>query len=145
MEDPTLEEALEADESARSLASVQIVEHIDPHPNADRLELATILGWQVIITKGEAEIGQKVVYCEIDSQLPWDAEWLPTAVRNRVKKGKPFPIKTIKLRGELSQGLIVPMDNFEFQEKDFPIDTDMTEKLKIEKYRPKIFGGRLLW
>ena len=124
-----MEEALEADEAVRSLASVQIVERIDPHPNADRLELATILGWQVVIAKGETETGQKVVYCEIDSLLPWDAEWLPPAVKNRVEEGKPFRIKTIKLRGEISQGLIIPLKGTSLSKIDDLVDTDVNQEI----------------
>lgn len=98
------------DYSLRKLASVQVVEAIVPHPNANALQLAKVLGWQVVIRMDEVKAGDKIVYCEIDSLLPGSAEWLPEAIKKRVAEQTSkewFRIKTIKLRGELSQGLIV--------------------------------------
>ena len=108
----------------RKLASIQIVEQIDVHDNATSLELgkkseavsshkkltfflATVLGWQVVTRIGETQPKQLVVYCEIDSILP-DAEWLPEAVRTKIAESSrdTFRLKTVKLRGEYSQGLI---------------------------------------
>ena len=70
-------------DSERKLASIQIVDRIDPHTNANALELATVLGWQIVTRIGETKIGQKVVYCEIDSVLP-NADWLPEAIKNKI-------------------------------------------------------------
>lgn len=133
-------------DSNRKLASIQIVEHIEPHNNADSLELATVLGWQIVTRIGEAKIGELIVYCEIDSVLP-NEEWLPPAVKDRVAKSNrdTFRLKTIKLRGEYSQGLIVPLV------VDMPFDTtkitkedvgkDVTSELGIVKYEPPALSG----
>lgn len=122
-------------DSTRTLASVQVVDAITKHPNADTLEIATILGWQVVVKIGEVQLKQLVVYCEVDSLLPASADWLPSAVKARVEAQSKdlefFRVKTVKLRGELSQGLIVASLPFAFS--DFPIGTDLTAKLGIEK------------
>ena len=99
-------------EPKRKLASIQLVTEVIKHPNGDALELATVLGWQVVTRINEAKVGDKIIYCEIDGLLPGDAEWVPPAVRGRVEKQKDqtwYRIKTIKLRKELSQGLIIPI------------------------------------
>jgi len=136
------EESIDASDRIRKLASVQTVSKILPHPDADRLELATILGWQVVIAKSEeVSKGQKVVYCEIDSKLPGAAAWLPAAVQRRVanqKKVDWFRVKTACIRGQLSQGLIVVMNDV-LEEKE--IGHDMTAMLGIEKYKEPVFLG----
>ncbi|CAJ1955637.1 unnamed protein product [Cylindrotheca closterium] len=131
-----IEESIDACDRIRKLASVQTVSEILPHPNADRLELATILGWQVVVAKAELiQKGDKVVYCEIDSKLPSTATWLPEAVKRRIEGQKNkkdwFHVKTAMIRGQLSQGLIVLMKDLEEELED---GHDMTAKLGIEKY-----------
>lgn len=73
-------------DSTRKLASVQVVDALRKHPNADSLEIATILGWEVGVKIGEVQTGQLVVYCEVDSLLPAKADWLPQAVKDRIKE-----------------------------------------------------------
>jgi len=89
-------EASDNNNRSRKLASVQLVEEVKIHTNANSLELALILGWQVVIKKDEVKKGQKVVYFEIDSILP-DKPW------SQFMRERKFRIKTIKLRGEISQ------------------------------------------
>ena len=129
-------------DSGRILASIQLVEAMNKHPNADTLQLATILGWQLIVRNDEVQIGQKVIFCEIDSLLPVDAPWLPQAVKDRIVKEQlttKFRVKTIKLRGEISQGLIIPLWD-DMQHMD--IGTDVTALLKITKYEPPALTGK---
>ena len=137
-------------DSTRALASIQRVEAIENHNKADSLELVTILGWQIITRKGEVKTGSKVIYCEIDSMLPVEATWLPVAVKDRIVKEQTknfYRIKTIKLRGELSQGLIVPIvdtlpkdDSIENWE-ELEVGYNVTSLLKIEKYEPQVLTG----
>jgi RNA ligase (TIGR02306 family) len=56
--------------TARKLASIQTVNTVEPIPNADAIEKIRVLGWWVVVKKGEHKPGDKVVYCEIDSLLP---------------------------------------------------------------------------
>lgn len=129
-----------ASETKRKLGSVQIIDTVTKHPNADSLEIITLVGmaWQVIEVLGVLQIGDKVVYCEIDSLLPGNASWLPEAVKKRVEK-EWFRVKTIQLRKELSQGLVVKLSNFL---NDYPncnewaVEDDVTDLLKLGKYEP---------
>lgn len=129
-------------DSTRALASIQVVDAITPHPNANALQLASVLGWQVVIRTDEVCVGDHIVYCEIDSLLPGEADWLPDAIKKRVAEQsdkKWFRTKTIKLRGEISQGLIVAAPTH------FPatiaVGTNVTELLGIGKYEPNKKNG----
>ena len=115
--------------SNRKLASIQIINEITTHQNAEKLELAKILGWQVVINKEQLlKANDKVIYFEIDSILPKE-EW-----SNFMEKCK-YRVKTIKLRGELSQGLIIPIVNiFPKLDREFNEGDDLTEFLKITKH-----------
>jgi RNA ligase (TIGR02306 family) len=133
-------------DSTRKLASVQVVTNISNHLNADSLAIATVLGWKVVIRIGEVEVGEKVVYCEIDSLLPGNAKWLPPAIAKKVtnqKNKKWFRLKTIKIRGEISQGLIIPISYFDpdIINPNLDIGTDVAELLGIEKYEPPNLTG----
>ena len=129
-------------DSERALASVQIVEQVVNHDNADTLELATVLGWQVVVSKAEnVKAGDRIVFCEIDSLLPGDALWLPPAIAKKVgtqANQKWFRVQTVKLRGELSQGLI--LTGVAHEVLAFDIGTNVTSHLGIEKYEPNVDG-----
>src|SRR6187455_1427808 len=97
----------------RKLASIQTVNTAEPIPNADAIEKIRVLGWWVVVKKGEFKPGDKVVYCEIDSLLPERAEFeflRPSSYKPAIIDGTGtvlhapgFRIKTIKLRGQVSQ------------------------------------------
>jgi RNA ligase (TIGR02306 family) len=142
-----MEESILPEERVRKLASVQLVTALRPHPDpeVERLELATVQGWQLVVAKGEVEVGQVIIYCEIDSRLPANAVWLPPAVRKRVEtqpehKRDWFRVKSIRLRGQLSQGLIVP--SIPVGVGDVSVGDDVTEALGIKKYEPVSFSGK---
>ena len=91
----------------RELAYLVKVEAITPM-NADRLECAHIGGWHCVVGKGEFKVGDPAVYFEIDSQLP-DVEPFSSM---EFLKSKNFKIKSQKIRGEISQGLLMPVSAF---------------------------------
>lgn len=95
----------------RKLATVEVISEIKTHNNADALELAMVRGWQVVVRKGEFQVGDLVVYLEIDSWVPTEiAPFLSKGQEPRVYEGvKGERLRTIKLRGEISQGLILPI------------------------------------
>ena len=110
----------------RKLASIQEIKDINPIPNADAIEVATILGWKVVIKKGEGyHVGDKVVYCEIDSKLPPRPEYEFLANYN-------YRVRTQKFRGQVSQGLVLPMSIL--PEGDYEVGDDVTAILGVEKY-----------
>lgn len=91
----------------RELAYVVKVNKITPM-NADRLECAHIDGWHCVVGKGEFKEGDLAIYFEIDSKLP---EVEPFTSMEFLKS-KNYKIKTQKIRGEYSQGLLVPLAAF---------------------------------
>lgn len=119
----------------RALAYIETIKALKPIPNADAIECATILGWEVVTKKGDFKVGDKVIYCEIDSILP---EY-PCFEFLRPKK---FRIKTLRLRQQISQGIAFPLSVFKQVNPDFDvtplkIGDDVTEVLKITKYDPE--------
>lgn len=118
----------------RKLASIQFIKDLQSIPNADRIEVATILGWQCVVKKGEFKIGDKCVYIEIDSLLPEDN---PAFDFLKNSKGHIERIRTIKLRGQISQGLALPMTVLK---EDYAVGTDVTNVLKIKKWEPDVYN-----
>ena len=132
----------------RKLASVRRILDIDPIPNADRIELAHVDGWQVIVKKDEFYIGDNVIYFEIDSWIPHDLVPYLTKEGHKPKEFngvKGERLKTVKMRGTLSQGLIIPLSVLEeknpdvYKEARDSIGYDLTEALGIQKYeKPEV-------
>lgn len=86
----------------RKLVSIQVIKEVKTHPNADSLDLATVLGWQVVTKRDEFKAGDLCVFFEVDSVLPE----LPVF---EFMRNKHFRVRTIRLRKELSQGLAMPL------------------------------------
>lgn len=111
------------------------VDDIIPIPGADRLELAQIAGWQCVVGKGQFEKGRRAVYIPIDSVLPQALEdkLFPPDSKVRLSKHR---IKTIKLRGAISQGLLVSPEEVGCEQK--LVHEDVAELLGITKYEPPV-------
>ena len=117
-----------------SQLKVEVVEidEILEHPNADSLELARIKGWICIVKKGVFKSGDKCIYAPIDSVLPYILEdKLFSDAKVKLSKGR---IKTIKLRGSISQGLVINPKTVGMENKK--VGADVTKELGIEKYEP---------
>lgn len=114
----------------RKLASLQRITALEPIPNADSILKATVLGWQLVVKKGEFSVGDLCVYIEIDSILPDRPEF-------EFLRAKSNRIRTVRLRGQISQGVCFPLsilpDSVEVAE-----GLDVTTVLGIEKYEPPI-------
>jgi RNA ligase (TIGR02306 family) len=130
----------------RKLVKLVVVDNIVPHTNADALELAIIGGWQCCVKKGEFKPGDSGVYFEVDSMLPLDVGFFEflSGRNEREHEGRKYArIKTMKLRGELSQGLLLPISHFgdvfgeailgwgALEEED-----KLTEVMQVVKYEP---------
>lgn len=107
----------------RTLAHVEKIEWTRPIEGADRIELVGVLGWQCIAKKDEFKVGDLCVYIEIDSIVDKenpDFEFLEK--RN-------FKIKTMKMKGVISQGIVFPLSIL--KGKQYNIGDDVTKELKI--------------
>lgn len=113
----------------RKLASIRKIVDIRPIDGADRIETCIVDGWEVVCKKNEFKIGELIVYIEIDSILPERPEF-------EFLRERKFRVKTIKLRKQISQGLVLPLSilpsNRTYKEKD-----DVTEILGVKKYDPE--------
>jgi RNA ligase (TIGR02306 family) len=121
----------------RKLASVVKIVDIQPIVGADAIMVASVKGWKVVVKKDEYKVGDLAVYYEIDSFLPVrpQFEFLRKSSFKRMGSSEGFRLKTIKLRGQISQGLLtpIPADISDPKEGD-----DLTEALGIVKYEPPI-------
>ncbi|MCL2529516.1 MAG: RNA ligase (ATP) [Coriobacteriia bacterium] len=122
----------------RQLASIQVIRDIKPIKDADNIEVVSILGWNVVSKKGEFSLGDKCVYFEVDSFLPIEERYeflRGSSYRKNDFVGEGFRLKTIRLRGQLSQGLALPLQEFtEISEEVAIVGTEVTELLGIKKW-----------
>src|SRR5262245_11826028 len=125
------------------IADVAKIESVEPHPNADRLCLARIKGWQAVIRKhedGSPEFapGERVVFIPPDSTLPRQmAERLNVvsylSERTNVEGERDLVVRQVRLRGEPSFGLVVRPED-----PSWPVGTDVREHYGIGKFRPPV-------
>ena len=123
----------------RKMASIRKIDALTPIEGADAIECATVGGWKVVAQKGLYKEGDLAVYFEIDSWIPFElAPFLSKGKEPREFEGiKGERLKTIKLRGQLSQGLLMPLDVIEIP---FGLvdGEDVTEQLGIKKWEKPI-------
>lgn len=129
----------------RKLASIQKIKDIIPIAAADRIEVAQVLGWQCVVDKGEFKPGDYCVYFEIDSFLPIQERYeflRKNSFKHNVILGDGFRLKTVKMRGQISQGLCLPIRSFpELCERGWKEGMDVTEILKVRKWEePEVAG-----
>lgn len=121
------------DNGQRALAHIEKIASLSPIEGADRIEVAQVLGWKVVVKKGEFQVGDKVVYIEIDSKVPASNPYFAFL------QDRKYKVKTIKLRGQISQGLVVPVDVLPYGV--YKIGDNVTEILGITKiedrFRPR--------
>lgn len=121
----------------RKLASIQRIWKIEPIEGADRIELAHVLGWQCVVNKGLFQPMDTGVYFEIDSFLPTRPEFefmRATSYKKSDVMGEGFKLRTMRFRGEISQGLLLPLSQFPEIPAETEIGTDVTELLGVKKW-----------
>lgn len=132
----------------RALATVRRIAALKPIPGADRVCTAVLDGWQVVVAVADGfRVGDLVVYFEIDSFLP------PTPRFEFLRKssfaahptlGEGFRLKTAKIRGQLSQGLVLPI-NAVFPDgtagRELRAGTDLTAELGVRKWEAVVAAG----
>ena len=128
----------------RNLVTLQKIHAIKPIEGADAIELALILGWQCVAKKGEFAAGDVCVYYEVDSFLPLDERYeflRRTSYRSNEFMGEGFRIKTMNMRGEISQGLALPLKLFP-ELSAFAVGDDVTDALAVKKWEvPEVQGS----
>ena len=121
----------------RKLASIQRIWKIEPIEGADRIELAHVLGWQCVVNKGQFREMDLAVYFEVDSFLPVAPEFeflRASSYRKTDVMGEGFRLRTMKFRGQISQGLLLPINAFPAIPADAELGADVTEILGVKKW-----------
>jgi RNA ligase (TIGR02306 family) len=118
-------------------ATIRKISKIEPIEGADAIECAKVDGWDLVVKKGEFKEGDLCVYFEIDSLLPNDPtyEFLGNP-RYQDGDTKYHRLRTVKLRGQISQGLALPVDIVSFQGETVTVEEgqDVTDILGVKKY-----------
>lgn len=130
----------------RKLITKEIVKNVEKAPNSDFLEIVSVRGWKVVNRAGEAKVNDEILYFEVDSALPMDDERFAFLSERGVKSirsddgvTKEFHVlKTARLRGTYSQGLILPLSAF--PELDYT-QVDLAGQLGVFKYEPPLPAG----
>jgi len=122
------------------------IDTVSVHPNADRLELATVKGltFQFVVPKGSLKAGDHVVYFPIDSILP-DALATKMGVKNYLAGKLKDRVKTAKLRGCISQGIVTTPEIAGLTNPE--INKDYKDVLGVTKFEPPVVpchAGNLL-
>ena len=89
----------------RELAYIVTIDELRPIPNYDRVEHARVGGWWVIVKKDQFKVGDPAIYIEVDSRAPEEEPFVFLAKRN-------FKVKSIKMCGVISQGLLMAPEDF---------------------------------
>jgi RNA ligase (TIGR02306 family) len=129
-------------ENLRKLASIRKISDIQPIEGADMIELVIVDGWKVVVAKNVGhKLGDLVIYCEIDSFLPIREEFeflRKSSYKKMVDGTEGFRLRSIRLKNQLSQGLVLPISVVEYTNVQFEVGIDVTNLLGITKYEPPI-------
>lgn len=112
----------------RKLASIQRIKNIRDIKDADKIQVCNVLGWEVVILKNEFKENDLCIYCEVDSILPDKPEF-------EFLRERKFRIRTIKLRGQVSQGICFPLSIL--PEDNYIEGQDVTDVIGVKKYDPQ--------
>jgi RNA ligase (TIGR02306 family) len=123
----------------RKLARIVKIDEVEKHPNADSLDICTVGGWKVVSALNEYQKGDLAIYLEVDSWVPHDlAPFLSKGHEPRVYEGVVGErLRSVKLRGVVSQGLLLPITVVE-DKIAYRVGEDVSEELGILKYEAPI-------
>lgn len=116
-------------------ATIELVDNVKNHPNAERLDICNILGFQCVVKKNQFKNGDKVIYVRPDTVFPM-ADWA-----TEYRKYSPKRIKAVKLRGEWSEGVIIPFeavpeDIYQKLYFSYGVGEEVSEVIGITHYEP---------
>ena len=124
----------------RKLSSIKKITGIAPILNADRIVTYSVGGWRVVDQKDKYSVGDNIIYFEVDSLLPEIEQFEFLRKNSYVKNsllGPGFRLRTIKLRGQISQGLIMPIESFP-EVANCGLGDCLDEILGVKKWEPVI-------
>jgi RNA ligase (TIGR02306 family) len=126
------------------LASFETITEILPIVGADRIEIARVQGWQSVIRRGDYKVGDRIIFVPIDTVLT-PAEW-NKHLWDKNDPTKPIRVRTVRLRGAVSQGLIFPASLVSAQEiwdhmDDPDEDVSIAGMLGIIKYEKQLHAS----
>ena len=127
----------------RKLSRLETIIEINPIEGADLIEVATVQGWQVVVKKNEFKVGDHAAYFEIDSWIPEVlAPFLTKKATAGVYKGVAGNrLRTVKLKGQISQGLLLSLDTLKKQGynlDNIQLGEDISELLNVKLYEPPV-------
>ncbi len=112
------------------LATIQVIKEVCNVANSDNLDVVSVLGWKVVTKRNDFKPGDLCVYIGLDSILPEKPEF-------EFMRDRHFRVRNIKLRGQLSQGIVFPISCLP-SETPLIVGGDVTEILNITKYEKVI-------
>ena len=132
----------------RKLASIQKIWKVEPIEGADRIELVSVLGWKCVSKKGEFKEGDLCVYFEVDAFLPVCEKFdflRSSCYKKNELMGEGFLLKTQRFRGQISQGLVLPLsilDGVNSKEGGWNLYEGVAETLGVRKWMmPEVATG----
>src|ERR1035437_893785 len=119
----------------RELAYVEKIRSLTPIPGADKIEKAEVLGWELVVKRGDFKVGDLTIYCEVDSILP------QLKCFEFLRQYK-FRLRTVRLRKQISQGLALPLSLIKeaypnIDIKSLKVGQDLTDAMGSVKYDPE--------
>jgi RNA ligase (TIGR02306 family) len=121
-----------------------------PHPNAEKLELAQVADYRCVVGKDLYKTGDLVAYIPEAAVIPEDqlkffGYWNEEQNKGLLAGSKGDRVKAVKLRGEVSQGLVFPVNKIAMYlgqpDREFAVGDDVAGLLGIVKYEPPIPVG----
>jgi len=128
----------------RKLATIRKIEEVKPIPEADKICAYRVDNWWVVDSINKYQVNDLVIYCEVDSWIPHElAPFLSKGQEPREYNGvKGERLKTVKLRGQVSQGLLLPSTILDelglWPLAGNPVGHNLTNQLNIQKWEPPI-------
>ncbi len=112
-------------------ATIEIIDSVIKHPNADLLDIVKILGFECITQKDLYKAGDKIIYIRPDSVLPLEVQWAED-----YRKYSPKRIKCVKLRKYWSEGIVVPFNILPIDLSEKEVGEDVSELIGVYHYEP---------
>ena len=124
----------------RKMASIQKIAEVKPIPDADKISAYRVGGWWIVDSIEKYVQGDHIIYCEVDSWIPHErAPFLSKGKEPREYNGvRGERLRTVKLRGQVSQGLLIPMSALTNYGADLSEGDDVSDELGIIKWEAPI-------